>query len=102
MVIVWSRPARDDLRLIHQYIAHDSPHYATRVVQDIVGKVEGLKQLPRLGRMVPEINEENVREIGMYSYRIMYELRDGTVYIHGVIHRRRDFKPEHINKITSP
>lgn len=101
MVIVWSRPAREDLRHIHQYIAHDSPRYATRVIQDIVGKVEGLKELPRLGRVVPEIGEENIRELGMYSYRIMYELTGDTVYIHGVIHRRRDFKPEHINKSGS-
>jgi plasmid stabilization system protein ParE len=98
VVIVWSRLAREDLRHIHQYIAHDSPRYATRVIQDIVGKVEGLKELPRLGRVVPEIGEENIRELGMYSYRIMYELMGDTIYIHGVIQRRRDFKPEHINQ----
>lgn len=98
MVIVWSRPAREDLRLIHQYIAHDSKRYATRVVQDITDKVETLLNLPRLGWMVPEIGEENVREIGMYSYRIMYELIGDTVYIHGVFHKRRHFKPEDLQR----
>lgn len=68
MVIVWSKPAREDLRLIHQYIAHDSKHCAARVVQDITEKIEVLRELPKLGRMVPEIGEENVREIGLYSY----------------------------------
>ncbi|NJD06123.1 MAG: type II toxin-antitoxin system RelE/ParE family toxin [Methylococcaceae bacterium] len=93
MVIVWSKPAREDLRLIHQYIAHDSKRYASRVVQDITEKVEVLRELPKLGRRVPEIGEENVREIALYSYRILYELIGETIYIHGVIHRRRDFKP---------
>jgi plasmid stabilization system protein ParE len=55
VVIVWSRPARQDLRLIHHYIAHDSKHYATRVAQDITDKVEILRDLPRLGRPVPQI-----------------------------------------------
>jgi toxin ParE1/3/4 len=78
VVIAWSIPARQDLRLIHQYIAHDSKRYATRVLQDITEKVEVLLELPRLSRVVPEIGEENVREISMYSYRIMYELIEDT------------------------
>lgn len=98
MVIVWSQPAREDLRLIHQYIAHDSKHYATRVAQDIAEKVETLLTLPRIGRIVPEIGEPDVREIGMYSYRIMYELIGEALYIHGVIHKRRDFKPEDLQR----
>lgn len=97
-MIVWSQPAREDLRLIHQYIAHDSKHYATRVIQDIVDKVEMLLTLPRLGRVVAEIAETDVREIGMYSYRILYEVIGDTVQIHGVIHRRRNFKPEDLQR----
>lgn len=98
MVIAWSRPAREDLRLIHQYIAHDSKRYATRVVQDLVHKTEVLLELPRMGRVVPEIGEEDVREISLYSYRIMYELISDTIYIHGVIHQRRHFKPEDLQR----
>ncbi|MCH8544039.1 MAG: type II toxin-antitoxin system RelE/ParE family toxin [Alcanivorax sp.] len=93
MVIVWSAPARQDLRLIHQYIAHDSRRYAARVVQDITEKVDILLGAPRLGRMVPEIGEDAVREIGMYSYRIMYELIADTIYIHAIVHKRRRFQP---------
>jgi toxin ParE1/3/4 len=98
VVIAWSIPARQDLRLIHQYIAHDSKRYATRVLQDITEKVEVLLELPRLSRVVPEIGEENVREISMYSYRIMYELIEETIYIHGIIHKRRHFKPEDLQR----
>ncbi|MDQ1362234.1 MAG: toxin ParE1/3/4 [Pseudomonadota bacterium] len=100
MVIIWSKPAREDLRLIHQYIAHDSRRYATLVIQDITDKVNTLLNLPRLGRAVPEIGEENVREISMYSYRIMYELSGDTLYIHGVIHKRRHFKPDELQRNT--
>jgi plasmid stabilization system protein ParE len=98
VVIIWSKPASEDLRLIHQYIAHGSKHYATRVIQDIANKVENLINLPRLGRVVPEIGEQNVREIAVYSYRIMYELIGDTIYIHGVFHKRRQFKPEDLQR----
>lgn len=98
MVIIWSKPAREDLRLIHQYIAHDSRRYATLVIQDITDKVKTLLNLPRLGRAVPEIGEENVREISMYSYRILYELSADTIYIHGVIHKRRHLKPDDLQR----
>ncbi|MBV1787186.1 type II toxin-antitoxin system RelE/ParE family toxin [Marinobacterium sp. D7] len=55
-------------------------------------------EAPRLGRMVPEIGEENVREIGMYSYRIMYEILGSTLYIHGIIHKRRHFVPNDLQR----
>ena len=57
-----------------------------------------LLTLPRLGRVVPEIAKPDVREIGMYSYRILYEVIGDTVHIHGVIRRRRNFKPEDLQR----
>jgi hypothetical protein len=60
-------------------------------VQDITEKVDILLETPRLGRMVPEIGEDALREIGMYSYRIIYDFVDETLYIHGVIHKRLVF-----------
>ncbi len=98
MVIRWSIPAREDLRLIHQYIAHDSRRYAKRVIQEIAEKANTLAELPHLGRVVPEIGEDNVREISMYSYRIMYEVMSDTLVIHGIIHKRRHFKPDDLQR----
>ena len=98
MVIIWSNPAREDLRLIYQYIAHDSKRYAKRVIQDIADKAKVLIDLPSLGRVVPEIGEESVREIGMYSYRIVYEVMGDTIIIHGVIHKRRHFKSNDLQR----
>lgn len=98
MVIVWSKPARTDLRAIYDYIAHDSERYAVRVIQDITSKVEILPNTPHLGKVVPEIGEETVREIGLYSYRIMHELINETIYILGVFHKRRDFQPQDLER----
>jgi toxin ParE1/3/4 len=96
VVILWSRPARDDLKAIHDYIARDSKHYARRVVRDIRNKTTTLSDFPQRGKMIPEIGEENLREISHYSYRILYEIIADTIYVHAVIHMRRNFKADEL------
>ena len=91
-------PARDDLKSIHDYIARDSKRYATRVTQDIRDKAKTLTEFPLLGKSVPEIGEENLREFHLYSYRILYEVTPDIIYIHGVIHMRRNFKPDDLER----
>lgn len=95
-MIVWTAPARDDLHLVHQYIARDSKLYAARVVEDIADKVEVLRELPCLGRKVPELNEDAVRELSVYSYRILYEIKPAQIEVLAVIHKRRDLQPDEI------
>jgi toxin ParE1/3/4 len=60
----------------------------------MVRKTVGLDELPYQGRKVPELNEEYIRELGLYSYRIIYEIKTDDVEILAVIHKRRDFAPE--------
>jgi len=62
-MVIWSDPARADLRSIHDFIAHDSPHYATKVTQDIAEKMDILDELPRVGKVVPELDNEAIWEL---------------------------------------
>lgn len=97
-MVIWSDPAKADLRSIHDVIAHDSTHYAKKVTQDIVAKSDVLNEMPRMGRVVPELDNEAIRELSLYSYRILYEIRDHGVFILAVIHRRRELRPEMIER----
>ena len=45
-MVSWTDPAKADLRAIHDLIAHDSSHYAKKVTQDIVAKMDILDELP--------------------------------------------------------
>lgn len=74
-MVIWSDPAKADLRSIHEFISHDTLHYAKKVTQDIVAKTDTLGELPRVGRVVPELGNEAIRELSLYSYRILYEIR---------------------------
>jgi len=91
-MVKWSLTARNDLKQIHDYIAKDSRYYARNVIQEIVAKTETLTELPETGRTVPEIRDQNIRELIVYSYRLIYEISEFGVEILAIIHGRRDFK----------
>jgi len=87
--IVWSRRAFQDLEAIASYIAQDSPAYASIVVRSIVNQTKTLARFPRSGRRVPEFDDEDIREVLAYSYRIIYRLQQDEVIISAVIHGKR-------------
>lgn len=97
-MVIWSDPAKVDLRSIHNFIAHDSTHYAKKVTQDIAAKPDALDELPRMGKVVPELGIEAIRELSLYSYRIMYEIREPDIVVLAVIHKRRDFQVEMVER----
>jgi addiction module RelE/StbE family toxin len=95
-MVIWSTPAKDDLKNIFEYISQDSTYYAKRVIRNIIEKSTELEHFPERGRVIPEIKGSNIREVFIYSYRLMYEIDPENIYILGVIHGKRDFSPEDI------
>ncbi len=90
-MVKWSVPAKNDLKQIHAYIAKDSKYYARNVIQEIVTKTETLTELPEMGRIVPETSDQNIRELIVYSYRLIYKISEGGIEILAIIHGRLDF-----------
>lgn len=92
----YSSRARADLKAIFTYIRGDSKHYAEKIIQEIVERTDSLSLFLKRGRIVPEVNQENIREIFIYSYRIIYEILDGDVYILTIVHGKRNLTAEDI------
>ena len=69
----WSEEALEDIESIATYIEKDSPIYAKSVVSKFFEKSEMLQKFPELGRKVPEFNDPIIREIFVYSYRLIYK-----------------------------
>lgn len=90
MRIVWTEPAIEDLRNLHGYIAKDSDLYAHSFVERIILAAERLSDFPRMGRMVPEAQQETIRELLYHHYRIIYRIESEQLEILTVIHDRRD------------
>lgn len=74
--IVFSDPSIEDLENIVRFIARDNPQAAARFGSKLIESVRNLAAFPRLGRVVPEKNDENIREIIFKSYRIFYRVKD--------------------------
>ena len=87
--VVWAERAYQDLESIANYIADDSPAYARAVAKDIIQQTRTLTRFPRSGRKVPEFDDENIRELIAYSYRIIYRLDQNEVLIAAIIHGKR-------------
>jgi len=97
-MVIWSIPAKADLTHIYEYIAHDSKHYAKKVTQEILNKIDVISKQPYIGHIVPEIDDKNVREFSLYSYRIIYEIIDSDLTILTILHKRKMFKADDISK----
>lgn len=89
--LIWSPQALRDLEGIRDYIAADSPRYAALVIERIIGGVERLSTFPESGRVVPERNDPEIREVITRPYRVVYRLRPGVVEIATVFRASRMF-----------
>ena len=79
--LIWSSQAFHDLSAIRAYIAEGSPTYADLTVRRIVAAIERLQDFPDSGRMVPERDSPELREIIAGKYRIVYRRSADSVEI---------------------
>lgn len=89
--LIWSPSARLDLKDIAAYIAEDNPLAAQRFVNSVFQAVERLTDLPDSGRVVPDFDDPDIREIIRRPCRIVYRIHRGehTVEIARVWHAAR-------------
>jgi len=90
--IIWSPEAIEDLQSIAEYIQRDSEFYARAVVTKILDVSRSIKDFPLIGKIVPELENENIRERFVYSYRLVYQIKKQQILIVAVIHGRRLFE----------
>jgi plasmid stabilization system protein ParE len=90
MKLEWTEPAVFDLESIRDYIAKDSVYYAARFVARIIEAAETLPNQPRMGRAVPEAEDDAIRELLFQNYRIIYRTEPDRIVILTVIHGGRD------------
>jgi len=87
--VKWSPEATEDLESIAGYIARDSEFYARAVVTEILAISHNIPGFPLIGRIVPEIGDEHIRERLEYSYRLVYRIESRRILVVAVIHGKR-------------
>ncbi|MCX5842308.1 MAG: type II toxin-antitoxin system RelE/ParE family toxin [Deltaproteobacteria bacterium] len=84
--IKWSPRAASNLEEICNYIARDSEYYASLFAKKVNNIVKSIPQFPKSGRIVPEYDNENLRERIYESYRIVYRLKGEIIEIVAICH----------------
>jgi len=67
--IKWSEKASSNLQAIFDYISRDSRLYAARYVKALIKATKKLEKMPRCGRMVPEFENRELREVIYRNHR---------------------------------
>ena len=91
MKLRWSKEALEDLVGIGRYVGKDDRGVARRLLAQLRGSVERLKEHPLSGRVVPELGRVDVREVIEGSYRLVYQVDDLGVVILVVFDSHRLF-----------
>jgi plasmid stabilization system protein ParE len=89
--VKWTTPAWNDVEESARFIARDSPRYAIALQREAQAAARSLRQFARRGRVVPERNDERLRELIVGSYRLLYRIiSDVEVHVIGFINSARD------------
>ncbi|WP_293305896.1 type II toxin-antitoxin system RelE/ParE family toxin [Pedobacter sp. UBA5917] len=70
--IVWTEIAIDDLNNIANFHSQYSDRFTSALIKKLFNKPKILKEMPELGRVVPERDHESIRELIEGNYRIIY------------------------------
>ena len=94
MNVLWTESALSQLNAIYEYIAHTSPEYALRMIDRLTRRSVQIAEFPFSGRMVPEYESDDVREILEWPYRIIYLIKpeESRVEVLAVVHGARQLR----------
>lgn len=81
MKIVWSPLSYERLENIYEFISDKDPVAAKNLINRIFERIESLTGYPERGRKVPEINRNEIREVFVSEYRIIYKIEPNKILI---------------------
>lgn len=90
--VVWSPAALEDAEAIAEFIARDSPRYASAVVRRLRDNARSLRRFPFSGRRVPELQNDAIRERLVKPYRLIYRVTENLVTIATIVHMRQSYE----------
>ncbi len=77
--INWTDRALNDLNDIGEFIAKDSLRYSKMTLEKLIETARLIEKNQMIGRVVPELNVKEIREIITGNYRIIYQISDSNI-----------------------
>ncbi len=88
-MVIWTPRARADLKAIYDHIHKDAPINAQRITQRMLKKTAALEEFPGTHKTVPETKSNDLHEVSVSAWRIIYHPRNSDIYIITVVHKRQ-------------
>lgn len=96
MRLIWTGESLKRLIEIEEYIAEDNPVKAEEFIVFLIERAELLSEKPRMGRIVPEFSNPEIREIIARNYRIVYRIKKSIIEILTVFEGHRLIREDEI------
>jgi addiction module RelE/StbE family toxin len=88
--ITWSKTALNDIKSIASFIRKDSIYYSKIFIKKFVSSVDRLDEFPLSGRIVPEFDDIQIREIIYQNYRILYFYDNDEIKILSIVNAKQN------------
>ncbi len=89
MRVIWTPEAQAHLDGIYQYVKRDAPFYAQGIVDKLTRRSQQLVGHPYSGRIVPDYDDRNLRELIVFPHRLIYRVTADCIYVIAVFHGAR-------------
>ena len=96
--VFWTENAIQDLLGIKDFISQDSISRAEEWLIELYAAGENLAQFSNRGRIVPEFNQDNLRELLIENYRLVYRIKSSSVEVITVFEGHRQLKAKDLKK----
>jgi toxin ParE1/3/4 len=94
MTVIWRDEATRNLEQLYAFTATYSEVAARNLINRLVARADALGDFPDLGRVVPELENPDIRELIESPYRIIYRVLRLEVEILAVFHGARGGFPD--------
>ena len=98
MKVIWSKESLERLLDIKDFIASDNILIAEEFVDLLISKAVSVGENPRIGRIVPEFADSQIREIIIKGYRLVYRIDTDRIEIVTVFEGHRLIRKGEIYK----
>ncbi|MEJ0013542.1 MAG: type II toxin-antitoxin system RelE/ParE family toxin [Bauldia sp.] len=90
MTLKWSSRSLRDLQRFAEFLQPEHPELATRIADEIVGRMSTLADFPRLGPRIAGRDRHRSIAIDVLgaAYVVQYEIEGGTILVLRVFHAR--------------
>jgi len=101
MKLIWTDRGRRDLLDIGRFIAKDNPRAARAWVERLRDRARKAAESPLAGRVVSERADQDVREVFVRNYRIVYRVVDDAIHVLTVFEGHRLFPDDAVSDSRS-